>query len=353
VPTIKDVAREAGVSVGTISNVLSGAVPVRAELRERVYATMKRLDYHPNYVARSLRARSTKTLGMIISDITNPFFPQVVRGAEDSAFKHGYLLITFNTDDQIEREKQIFSVLRSRRVDGVLLVVAPSPTNDTAHIRNATKAGIPIVCLDRIPPGVALDSVSVDNVKAAQVCVRHLINQGHRRIGIITGTLSLPTARDRLDGYRAALREAAIKPDPELIVEGDFRQASGYSLAKRLLLQHARPTALFISNGMMTLGTIQALEEMGLMCPRDVAIASFDDLPITGVFQPHLTAVAQPTYQIGYQGAELLIKRVEHKATSRQPIGILLEPELKIRQSTAAMRLSLAQTEPGSMLSRG
>jgi LacI family transcriptional regulator len=334
-PTIKDVARQAGVSVGTVSNVLSGAVPVRAELCERVRATMKKLDFHPNYVARSLRAKSTKTLGMIISDITNPFFPQVVRGAEDAAFKHGYLLTTFNTDDQVEREKQIFSVLRSRRMDGVLLVMAPSPTNDTAHVRNATKAGIPVVCLDRIPPGVALDSVSVENVKAAQTCVRHLINKGHERIGIITGTLSLQTARERLDGYRAALREAAIEPDPELIVEGDFRQASGHRLAKKLLLQYPRPTALFVSNGMMTLGTIQALEETSLICPQDVAIASFDDLPITEVFRPHLTAVAQPAYQIGYQGAELLIKRVEHKLPSRQPVGIRLEPELKIRESTS------------------
>ena len=332
--TIKDVARQARVSVGTVSNVLSESVSVGAELRERVYAAIEKLDYHPNYVARSLKANSTKTLGLIISDITNPFFPQVVRGAEDCAFKNGYLLITFNTDDQIEREKQVLSVLRSRRVDGVLLVVAPGADGDVTHIRNTVESGIPIVCLDRIPLGIPLDSISVNNIKGAQVCVRHLITQGHRRIGIITGSLSLQTARDRLEGYRAALRENGIEPEPDLIVEGNFRQETGYRLGKNLLLQQRRPTALFVSNGTMTIGVIRALNETGLKCPADVAIASFDDLPLADVFKPHLTAVAQPAYQIGYEGTELLIGRLQRKITSRKRVSMRLDPELKIREST-------------------
>jgi LacI family transcriptional regulator len=336
--TIKDVAKEAGVSVGTVSHVLSGAAHVRPELRERVYETMARLDYHPNYVARSLKSKNTKTLGMVISDITNPFFPLVVRGAEDYALRHGYLLITFNTDDRVERERQVLSVLRSRRVDGVLLVVAPTPDGDVSHIRSIIEAGIPIVCLDRIPEGMTLDSVSVDNIKGAQVCVRHLLHQGHKRIGIITGSLTLQTARDRLEGYRLALREASIEPEPALIAEGDFRQTSGYRLTKNLLLQYRRPTAVFACNGMMTIGAIQALEETGLRCPEDVAIASFDDLPLADVFHPRLTAVAQPAYEIGQKGTEVLIERLQRKLTSRKRVNIQLEPELKIRESTAAGR---------------
>jgi len=332
--TIKDVAKRAGVSVGTVSNVLSGATPVRAELSKRVHSIMRDLDYHPNYMARSLKANSTKMLGMIISDITNPFFPQVVRGAEDAAWQHGYLLITFNTDDQVERERQIFSVLRSRRVDGLLLVVAPSADGGGTHIRKTIEAGVPIVCMDRIPMGIAIDSVSVDNVKGAQTCVRHLITRGHRRIGIITGSLSLQTAKDRLAGYMAALREASIEPDPGLIAEGNFRQATGYQIAKSFFLQHQRPSALFVSNGMMTIGAIQALEETRLRCPDDVAIASFDDLPLADVFRPRLTAVAQPAYQIGYRAAELLIQRVRGEITSRKRVTICLEPELKIRESS-------------------
>jgi len=336
--TIKDVARQAGVSVGTVSNILSGSVPVGAKLSERVYAAIRKLDYHPNYVARSLKAKATKMLGMIISDITNPFFPQVVRGAEDCSSKYGYLLVAFNTDDQVEREKQALSVFRSRRVDGILLVVSPCPDGDVSHIRNTAESGIPIVCLDRIPPGIALDSVSSDNVKGSQVCVRHLINQGHRRIGIITGSLSLQTARDRLEGYRAALEEASIEMDPELIVSGDFRQRSGYLLGKSLLLGPQRPTAIFVCNGMMATGVVQALEETCLRCSDDIAVASYDDLPLAEVFRPHLTAVVQPAYQIGYQGAELLIQRIQHRIPSRKHVAIRLETELRIRESTAARR---------------
>jgi LacI family transcriptional regulator len=200
----------------------------------------------------------------------------VVRGAEDCALKHGDLLITFNTDDHSEREKQVLSVLRSRRVDGLLLVVAPSPDGDVSHIRNVSESHLPIVCLDRIPEGVDLDSVSVDNVKGSAICVRHLISRGHRRIGIITDCLSLQTARDCFLGYREALREASIEVDPDLIVEGNYREMAGYRLAKGLLPQHRRPTDLFATNGMMAIGAIQAAEETGMSCPADVAIASFD-----------------------------------------------------------------------------
>ena len=336
--TIKDVAKRAGVSVGTVSNVLSGLVNVGADRRTRVHTAIERLDYHPNYIARSLKAQSTKTLGLIVSDITNPFFAQLVRGAEDFAFQHGYLLTTFNTDEQVEREKQILSVLRSRRTDGVMLVVAPSAEGDVSHIRKTEEYGTPIVCLDRIPPGVMLDSISVDNVAGAQLCVRHLIGRGYRRIGIITGGLTLQTARDRLEGYKAALREAGIEPDPELILEGNFRQASGYRLGKSLLLLHNPPTALFVSNGMMMVGVVQALEETGFHCPGDIALVCFDDLPFSDVFKPHLTSLVQPAYQMGYEAAQLLIQRLQGKVKSRKRVTIRLVPELKIRESTIGNR---------------
>jgi LacI family transcriptional regulator len=348
--TIKDVAKRAGVSVGTVSNVLSGSANVAAERRARVYAAIESLDYHPNYIARSLKARTTKTLGLIISDITNPFFPQLVRGAEDLAFQHGYLLITFNTDDKVDREKQILSVLRSRRVDGILLVVAPNTTGDVSHIRKIEQDGIPIVCLDRLPPGIALDSVSVDNAAAAQICVRHLISRGHRRISIITGGLSLQTARERLKGYHLALREAGIEPDPELILEGNFRQVTGYRLGKQLLLLHAPPTAVFVSNGMMTVGVVQALEESGLHCPTDLAVVSFDDLPFSDVFQPHLTALIQPAYQMGYEAAQLLIQRLQGKVKSKKRVQIRLVPELKIRDSTVAVATQQERPELPSVV---
>lgn len=330
---IRDVARRAKVSIGTVSNVLSGVSTVGPELRERVHAAMRELDFQPNLVARSLKANRTHTLGMVISDITNPFFPQLVRGAEEAALQQGYLLITFNTDDKVERERRFMTILKSRRVDGVLLVVAPGD-GDFGHIRSMVEARIPVVCLDRVPPSIQLDSVRVDNVKGAKLAVRHLLQLGHRRIAIITGTLALQNAKGRLKGYRAALEEAGIEPDPHLVLQGDFREETGYLLGKELLLRSKRPTAVFASNSLMALGVLHAMNEIGMSCPTDLAIVSFDDLPIAAPLRPQLTAVAQPGFEIGYKGAELLIRRIRGELSEDRRTSIVLEPELKIREST-------------------
>jgi len=336
-PTIKEIAKRARVSIGTVSNVINNSAVVSPRRRERVLATIRELDYHPNHVARSLKVKQTRMLGMVISDITNPFFPQLVRGAEDVALRHNYLLITFNTDDKIDREKQVLAVLRARRVDGILLVVAPG-TGSHGHILNAVKAGIPTVCLDRLPVGVNVDSVSVDNIGGTRTCVQHLIAMGHRRIGIVTGPTVLQTARERFQGYTEALKKAGIPIKSELIREGDFRLESGQALGRELLASGDRPSAVFVSNNMMALGTLRAMEELGLRCPEDVAIAMFDDFPLADAFRPRLTAVAQPAYSIGYRGAELLIQRIEKKRLDQSPIRIHLGTELKIRDSTAGFR---------------
>jgi LacI family transcriptional regulator len=336
--TIKEVARRARVSVGTVSNVMRGTVSVSAALRERVERAARDLSYHPNHVARSLKSRKTQTLGMVISDITNPFFPLVVRGAEDAALARGYLLNIFNTDDHVEREESVCAMLRTRRVDGVLAVVAPN-TGRPIHLQEMIDAGIPLVCLDRIPPGLAVDSVVVDNAKGAAMCVRHLIAMGHCAIGVISGSANVQTARERVNGYRRALAEAGISFNPSLLREGDFRLDSGYRLAKDLCLSNPRPTVLFVANGTMGLGAIKAIQEMGLRCPEDVGIAVFDDVPGADILRPHLTVVSQPAYEIGYRGTELLIQRIAGEVKSKKPVTIVLEPELKIRESTIGARL--------------
>jgi LacI family transcriptional regulator len=338
VTTLKEVAKKAGVSVGTVSNVITGAVAVSSTLRERVLVAISELGYQPNHVARSLKLRRTKMLGMVISDITNPFFSQMVRGAEDAALKRKYLLLTCNTDDRAEREEEVVAVLRSQRVDGILLVVT-SEQKRPSHILETIKGGTPVVCLDRLPPGVSVDSVTVDNTAAARDCVRHLLKLGHRRVGIITGSLSLQTASERLQGYQEALAEAGIDARPEWILHGNFRAESGYCLGRELLSSLDRPTALFISNSLMAIGVLRALADLGLHCPEDVALATFDELPLMEVFRPHLTAVAQPAYSFGYSGAELLIQRVESKThPARPPIAIRLPTELKVRESTLGYR---------------
>lgn len=331
--TIKEVAKHAGVSVGTVSNVLAGTVPVGPDLRKRVEAAIRKLDYHPNHSARSLKTKQTKTLGMVIPDITNPFFPQIVRGAEDAALNAGYLVVTFNTDDRLDREKQALSVSRSRGLDGVLLVVAPG-YGDISHIEALIATGKPVVCVDRVPPGVKVDSVTVDNVKGVRMCIQHLTMLGHRHIAIITGDLALQNARERLEGYRLAYCEGGLEINPEWIIEGNFRAETGYRLAKELLLRGTRPTALFASNGMIAIGVLQALEEVGLKCPDDIAIASFDDLWVCSAFRPHLTVVAQPGYEMGFQAARLLTDRLDGRRSETSPVNIRLEPDLKIREST-------------------
>jgi len=298
---------------------------------------MRGLDYHPNQIARSLKTRQTKTLGMVISDITNPFFPQVVRGAEDAAIAAGYLLITLNTDDNPERERQSLSMLRARKVDGLLLTVAAS-RDDMNHVEQFRDSGLPIVCIDREVPHVPLDLVCADNVRGAKMCMQHLLSRGHKRIGYLSGSVGLFTAVTRLDGFNQALAEAGIPPDEKLIRHGDFRFDSGYRLAKEMLLEHEPPTALFASNAMMGFGALKAIHELGLRCPEDVALAMFDDIPFGDVIQPRLTVVAQPAYDMGRVAAELLIARLAGTETSPEPVRHMLAPELLVRESTIARR---------------
>lgn len=334
--TIKEVARRARVSVGTVSNVLGNDIPVSAELRQRVERVMRELNYHPSHAARSLKSRRTQTIGVVISDLTNPFFPLVSRGAEDAALKRGYLLNIFNTDDQLDREHRVISILRARRMDGVLAVVSPHSTS-AKHLRELMDADIAVVCMDRMPPNLDVDGVVVDNLKGALMCVRHLVAMGHTSIGMIAGPLDLQTSRDRIKGYHAALQEAGVSPDPDLLKIGDFRFEGGYKLGKALCLHHPRPSALFASNGTMGLGMIKALQELGLQCPEDIAVAVFDDIPGADVFRPNITVVSQPAYEIGYRATELLIDRITGKNTLESPIVITLEPELKVRESTVPL----------------
>lgn len=332
--TIVEVAERARVSIATVSNVIRGTKRVSPALHERVQTAIRELDYYPNELARSLKVKQTRMLGMVLPDITNPFFPDVIRGAEDAAFERGYFLVTANTDEQIGRERRIVSALRSYRVAGILLASAPG--KDTSHIRNSMEAGVSIVCLDRAISGVKTDAVLLDNVRGARECVRHLIQAGHRRIAVITGPLKLQTGRERFRGYEDALREADIAANQSLVLEGDFRESSGYQLGKELLCRRIKPSAIFVCNGVMTVGVLKAFEEMGVQCPEDIALATFDDLAVDRSFHPHLTAVVQPGYEIGAQAATILMDRIEGKLLTKEPLIMRIAPTLVIRESTRA-----------------
>jgi LacI family transcriptional regulator len=330
-PTIVEVADRARVSIATVSNVIRGTKRVSPALQDRVNQAIRELDYYPNEIARSLKVKQTRMLGMVLPDITNPFFPEMMRGAEDRAFERGYFLVTANTDEQIGRERKIVSALRSYRVDGILLAAAPG--KETSHIRGAMQAGIPVVCLDRTVSGIKADAVVLDNVHGSHECVRHLISIGHKRIGIITGSLDVPTGRERLRGYEKAMREAGIGIDPDLILKGNFRDESGYTLGKKLLRMRPRPSAIFVCNGLMTVGALKAFEDLGLRCPEDVAIATFDDLVTDRSFRPHLTVVAQPGYEMGAKAASMLMDRIEGRLT-KSASTVRIMPTLVIREST-------------------
>jgi LacI family transcriptional regulator len=331
--TIIEVAKRADVSIATVSNVIRGTRRVSPELTERVQAAIRELNYSPNEIARSLKVRQTRMLAMVLPDITNPFFPEIIRGAEDTAFERGYFLLTANTDEQIGRERRIVAALRSYRVDGVLLASASG--TDTSHLKGTIDAGIALVCLDRTVPGIKADAVLLDNVRGARECVRHMIQKGHRRIAIVTGSLDLQTGRERLRGYEEALREADIPVERSRIFEGDFRHDSGYRHGKHIMQQSVRPAAIFVCNGVMTLGVLKAFEELNIRCPDDVALATFDDLAVDSPFHPHLTTVVQPSYEMGARAAGILIDRIEGHIT-KEPSIVRVAPTLIVRESTEA-----------------
>jgi LacI family transcriptional regulator len=325
--TVTDVARRAEVSIGTVSNVIRGTARVSPELRERVASAIRELGYYPGRIAEPARIKQSCMLGMILPDITNPFFPEIMRGAEDRAFERGYLLVTANTDEQIEREKQIVSTLRSRRIDGILL--AASAGDGRGHIQAAIQAGIPVVCLDRPVPDMPTDSVLLDNVLGARECVRHLIFSGCRNIATITGSLDVLSAKERLQGYEEAILEAGKADLRSTVLEGDYRKGSGYRLGKKLARMRKRPDAVFVGNGVMALGVLEALDELGLDCRRDMVVATVDDIPGESIAHRRLTTVLQPSYDIGSRAATLLIDRVEGKLTG-PPVLIRVAPRLAL-----------------------
>ena len=347
-PTIKEVAKRAGVSVGTASHVLNGKVPVGDLLRKRVEAAIAELDYHPSQVARSLSIRRTHTIGIVIPDITNPFFPRLIRGVESMVTQSGFSLLTVNTDDQLQREQEALGLLRSRRVDGILLVIAPGRRED-AHIKRVIDGGIPIVCLDRLPARrLALDSVTSDNLSGSRDAVRHLIAMGHQEIAILTGPLSLKNALDRLRGYKAALAEAGIPLVQEWIREGDFRQETGQRICQEMFLSgDRRPSALFVSNNLMAIGALEGLALIGLHCPEDFALATFDGFAFSDAFHPTLTTVIQRAFEIGAKGAEILIQRL-NDALPETPVNVVLPTELRLKESTLTFPARLDHGKAGN-----
>ncbi|MDR7434127.1 MAG: LacI family DNA-binding transcriptional regulator [Armatimonadota bacterium] len=331
-PTIRDVARKAGVSVATVSRVVNeSAHKVREETRQRVLEAIQALGYQPNDVARGLKKRTSHTIGLIVPDISNPFYPAIARGIEDVANAHGYAIVLCNTYEDLAKEREYLSLLRRRWVDG--LIFATSGVN-TKHLQWLRGHRVPVVLVARDVEGLEIDAVLVDNFRGAYLAVQHLIGLGHRRIGFIGGPSTLHVSQERRRGYLQALDDAGIAPDPAYSVEGNFRAEGGDSAMQKLLQLSPPPTAVFAANDLMAIGAMNAIKRVGLRIPGDVAVVGFDDIPFASLVEPRLTTVAQPKYKMGAMAMTLLLERIEGKGDG--PRKILLEPELIVRDSCGA-----------------
>ena len=337
--SIYDVARESGVSVFTVSAVVNKKAHVGKRLRERVEAAIRKLNYRPNLIARSLAKRQTHTIGMIVPDISNPFFPMVVRGAEDAAQKHGYNLLLCNSDDILDKEERAVELLLSKRVDGILLTKAAGDFRPPVR-QMIKEVDIPFVLVMRTYPVLTNDAVITDDYQGAYEAVCHLARAGRQRIGLVSGPLKISNAKERWQGFHDALKAEGLPYDSKLVIEGDYRIESGFR-AGHALLSH-RPDGIYVANHLMTIGLLKAAEEIGLSCPEDFGLVSFDDYPWLSIFRPRLTTVELPKHQLGSEAAELLIQRITgdtSKAVVRK-----LQPELRVRES-CGFALHLARNQ--------
>jgi LacI family transcriptional regulator, galactose operon repressor len=338
-PTMKDVARLAEVSVATVSAVANGTAAVSQKRAERVRKAMEALDYHADQIARSLKTGRTQVVGIILPDVTNPFFPEVIVGAEEIAGAAGYSVILCNANEDPEQEQHQLNILFSHRVDGVLIACSDPAISFDRLMRRR----FPIVCFDRIPPGFRGDTVTTDNFAGAYEATRHLITLGHKRIAVLAGRLGLSTHARRLEGFRQAMSEARLPVPDERCLTGGMRPEMGYEAGRQLLSLPTAPTAIFCTNNKLFLGLVRAVSQAGVRCPEEISLIGYDDLAWTENFHPRLTTVAQPTRDLGRSAMRLLIERVEGKTEERPGAHreIILKPELRIRESTAKAGVSL------------
>jgi LacI family transcriptional regulator len=331
--TMRDVARLAGVSTSTVSAVLNGTVPVSPGRKKRVMEAMAALDYHPDAIARSLKTGKTNVIGIVVPDITNAFYPEVVRGAEAAAQRAGYSVLLCDSNEDPQIEAQHLAALFSRRVEGVLMACCANSTAYDTMIRRR----FPMVFVDRLPAAASEGTVSSDNIGAGYQAAKHLIGLGHKRIAMVAGHLGLSPHRDRLEGFRKAMQESHLPILDEYLLCDDVQIENGVDAGHRLLSLPTPPTALMVSNNKLMLGILQALDEKNIRVPEQLSVIGFDDYIWNRYFSPSLTAVAQSTHEMGQQAFDLLIRIINRQPDDKQAVkNIRLSTELRVRNSTAS-----------------
>ena len=299
---LTDVAARAGVSTATVSRVLNGLGPTSEDVRTRVVRAAAELDYHPNWIARSLRARRTNTVGLVLQDIENPFFTSLVKGAERAAGTRGWNLILCNSDEDVEREEALIRTLAERKIDGLLLCPAAGPHAFLTRYRGH----LPIVAVNRLIPGAPVPSVTADNQLGAYQAAAHLLAKGMRPLALLLGTPGLSTTEARLVGCRRAAEAFALAPEAMRVKVGYGRTREGYKAAGECLDETPRPRAILAFNNLMAEAALRAIHDRGLRCPEDVALIGFDDFRSAAALTPPLTVVEQDPERMGEKAVEVL-----------------------------------------------
>jgi LacI family transcriptional regulator len=333
-PTIRDVAKRADVAPITVSRVVNNSGYVSPHTRKLVETAIVELQYVPNFLARSLRSKQTKTIALVLTDITNPFFTTMARGVEDVANEHGFNVIFCNTDESEAKQSKYLTILLQKQVDGILLVPARSTVKSVKLIQ---QQGVEVVVLDRQVPYAQVDVVRCDSEQGAYHLTRYLLKLGHQRVAILTGPEGVSTATDRVAGYRRALVEVGKEITEALILHGEFTQAGGYTMMQQILAVSPQPSAIFAANNFIALGALRALRDADIRVPEDMALVAFDDLPLALVLDPFLTVVAQPSYEIGKRATELLLARLTKEASPEYQ-QVILSTEMIVRQSSGLPR---------------
>lgn len=329
-PNLTDVAKRARVSIATASRVINGSEKVVPKTRDAVLNAVKELGYMPNRVARHLRQKNGRRglLGLILPDIQNPFNAEIARGIEDVAYANQFAVLLCNSDENLKKESFYIDVMRAESVDGVIL--PPIQESDAAVLKLIDR-GMPVVVVDRSLKSTEVDTVEIDNFLGAYEAVGHLIKLGHKRIAFIGGPTNISTSRERRRGYMEAHQQANLPIDKKLILTGNYKQESGRALTYQMLDLPKPPTALFVTNGPMSMGALEVIHRRNLKVPDDLAMIGFDDLPWAEALDPPLSVVRQPTYEMGKAAAEMLLKRLNEPTL---PFALLrLRPQLILRKS--------------------
>ena len=330
-PTLKDVAARAGVSHGMAGRVLGNYGSYSKATQLKVQAAARAVSYSPNVIAKALRTRSTRTAGVLISDITASFWTTLVRGILDRAARDGYGIIVCNSDEESHSEKASLTTLVERAIDG--LIICPTLGNHS-YLRRLSRGGIPLVLVDRTVAGIASPSIRVDNRAAAREAVSYLLGLGHRRIAIIRGLEGVETSDDRYEGYAQALEEQHVSLVPSLVKTGSFLQQPAFEATRELAAMKNPPTAIFVCDEVMAAGCLQALKEARLRVPQDVSLLTFDDTVWAQYISPPITCVSQPSYTMGMMAFEYLLNQIHGRAPRQKPLDdVVLKTTLVVRGS--------------------